>query len=225
MFDDYIKRENIIFYILNDFNDAGLFFIIVGGYGVSAYKHRFSVDADIIIREEDLTKFEDILKKKKFVKSISRELDHAYTGLFVSYQKKNGLAASVDLLVGGIGSRTTNASFSIEQIKENSKKRKIIGTEKEILAYVADPEILIILKLHSGRLTDFRDVAALCKNIDLNLIKKYIWRGNENIVKNNILKLLELINKREFMDSFKGVFIEKKYSIDIESINKLKELL
>ena len=102
---------------------------------------------------------------------------------------------------------------------------KIIGIEKEITLRVPKKEVLIILKIHSGRLTDFRDVVALSKNLDIGLIKSLIWRGNKDIVKDNIKKLLSLIEKKYFIDSFKGVFVEKKYDIDINSVKKLKALV
>jgi len=61
--EDLIKKENSIFEILQKFIDSSLNFIIVGGYAVSSFKHRFSVDADIVIKNEDLKDFEKILKK------------------------------------------------------------------------------------------------------------------------------------------------------------------
>ena len=48
--EELIKKENNIFKILQKFIDADLEFIIVGGYAVSAFKHRFSVDADIVVK-------------------------------------------------------------------------------------------------------------------------------------------------------------------------------
>lgn len=57
---------------------------------------------------------------------------------------------------------------------DNSALKKIIGIEKEIIARVPSKEILIITKIHSGRLTDFRDVVALSKGIDLNKINEII---------------------------------------------------
>jgi len=45
---DFIDRENQIFEVLQDFDDRGLEFVVVGGYAVSAFQHRFSVDADLI---------------------------------------------------------------------------------------------------------------------------------------------------------------------------------
>jgi len=222
---DLVKRENQIFNVLSEFINNKLRFVIVGGYAVSAYKHRFSIDADIIIKKEDLKKFEEILKKNKFNNSISKELEHIYASEFKRYETKEKPSASIDILINGIGSRTTNASFSLEQIEKHSKKRKIIGMEKEIIAIVPNKEIIIALKIHSGRLTDFRDIVALCQNIEIEIIKEYTKIGNKNILRENIKKLLELIEKKEFIDSFKGVFQEKKYNIDLNEVKKLKELL
>ena len=167
--EDFIKRESIIFDVLQEFKNVNLNFIIIGGYGVSAYKHRFSVDADVIIRKEDKDKFEDILKRKKFIKTIVKDLDHIYTKEFIRYELKNKFNVSIDLMIDGAGSRDTDASYNFNEILQYSKIRKIIGSEKEVDVLVPDKEILIALKLHAGRLTDIRDVVALSKNIDLEL--------------------------------------------------------
>ena len=225
MFEEYIERENTIFEILHALIGAGLDFVIVGGYAISAYKHRFSVDADVVLRSEDKVKFEEALKKKGLVKTIAKDLNHAYAPEFVRYELKTKLPVSIDLLIGGIGSRTTDASFNFDQLKEHSEKKKIIGTEKEVIALVPKREVLIVLKLHSGRLTDFRDIAALAKDIDLELIESMIWRGKIDVVKGNIKKLISLLDKKEFMDSFKGVFMEKKYDLDVKEIKKLSRLV
>ena len=71
MFDTFIKRENQIFEILQELTASGLEFVVVGGYAVSAYKHRFSVDADIVVKRGDMEKFAQILAKNKFVKTHS----------------------------------------------------------------------------------------------------------------------------------------------------------
>ena len=225
MFERYVERENTIFQIIQAFVDAGLDFIVVGGYAVSAYKHRFSTDVDMVIKEESKELFEEILRKNGFVKTIMKELDHLYAPQFIRYEYKKKLPVSVDLLIGGLGSRTTEASFSFEQLKERSEKKKIIGTEKEVTVQIPKREVLIVLKLHSGRLTDFRDIAALAKNMDLDMIEGMLWRGKTDLVRENIEKLIALLDKREFMDSFKGVFMEKKYDINSGEIKRLRKLL
>ena len=219
--EELIKKENDIFEILQKFIGSNLEFILIGGYAVSAFKHRFSVDADIVIKALDLPKFEGILKKVGFKKTITKELENIYSSKFVRYEKEQ---ASVDILVDALASRTTNSSFSYELLFGNSIKKKVIGIEKEVFARIPIKELLIVMKLHSGRLTDFRDIAALAKDADLELIKKFLFIGNLNVLKENLSKLHKVVNDKNFVDSFKGVFVEKKFDIDLEQVRKISEL-
>ena len=219
--EELIKKENDIFEILQKFIDAGLEFIIVGGYAVSAFKYRFSVDADIVMKSEGLSDFENILKKKGFKKTITKQLENNYSSKFIRYEKEQ---ANVDILIDALASRTTNASFSYELIFNNSIKKRIIGIEKEVIARIPVKELLIVMKLHSGRLTDFRDIAALAKDADLELIKKFLFVGNLNVLHKNLSKLHKVVNDKKFIDSFKGVFVEKKFDIDFEQVKKISEL-
>src|SRR3989344_6739943 len=216
-----IKKENDIFEILNKFVDSKLEFILVGGYAVSAFKHRFSVDADIVVKSENLPDFENILKKSGFKKTIGKELKDAYSSKFVRYEKEQ---ASVDILIGALASRTTNASFSYDLILSNSIKKKIIGIEKEVVARIPTKEMIIVMKIHSGRLTDFRDIAALAKDTNLDLIRKYLFRGNIKKVKENLKLLKKVVEDRNFVDSFKGVFLEKKFDIDLRQVRRISRL-
>lgn len=214
------ERENEIIGILVKLAESKLDFVVVGGYGVSAYRHRFSVDADLVIRKGDLRGFEEILKGNGYRKTIARALENMYSPEFVRYEKAQP-KVSVDLLIEGVGVRQTGASFGFDFIFGNSEKRKIQGSEKSAEANVPRKEILIILKLHSGRLTDLRDVAALSFGLDLDFVRKHIFRGNIQTLKENARKLESLLERPEFQDSFKGVFMEKSYGIDSKEIRKL----
>ncbi len=219
--EEFIKKENDIFDILQKFIDSGIDFIIAGGYAVSSFKHRFSVDADIVIKNGNLEAFKNILEKEGFKKTISKELENLYSSRFVRYDKDN---ASVDILIDALASRTTNAAFSYGLLFDNSAKRKIIGIEKEITARVLDKEMLIVTKIHSGRLTDFRDIAALAKDSDLNKIKKFLFIGDLKIVSKNLKALNKAVNDKRFIDSFKGVFIEKKFDVDLKQVERISRL-
>ena len=218
---ELIEKENWIFEILQKFIDGNLEFIVVGGYAVSAFKHRFSVDADLVIKSEDLSKFENILIKRGFTKTIIKELENIYSSKFIRYEKEQ---ASVDLLIDALASRSSNASFSYKLLFDNSIKKEIIGIEKKVFVRIPIKELLIVMKIHSGRLTDFRDIAALSKGTNLDLIKKHLFIGNLKIVGENLLKLNKAVNDKNFIDSFKGVFIEKKFDIDLVQVKKISEL-
>lgn len=218
---ELITKENDIFDILQKFIKANLDFIVVGGYAVSSYKHRFSVDADIIIKNQDLESFESILKKEGFKKTIQKKLENIYSSKFIRYEKD---LASMDILIDALDSRVTNASFSYDLLAKNSKKRKIIGIEKEVATMVPDKEFLIVTKIHSGRLTDIRDIAALAKGSNLETIKKFLFIGDLNAISENLKKLALAVNSKNFIDSFKGVFIEKKFDIDLKQVEKISKL-
>ena len=113
-----------------------------------------------------------------------------------------------------------NKIAEILELKKNSIKKKIKGIEKEIIAKIPIKELLIALKLQSGRLTDFRDIVAITKDIDINKVKNFLTKNK--IIQKHIQHLISLLDKKEFIDSFKGVFIEKKFDINIEEIKKLK---
>lgn len=225
MFDTFIKRENQIFEILQEFADAGLEFVVVGGYAVSAYKHRFSVDVDIVVKRNDMEKFTLILAKNKFVKTIFKQLENEYSSQFVRYEKKDELPVSFDMLIDGLGVRQTNAAFGYDLLRSYSEKKKIRGIEKEVVLLVPRRELLVAMKLHAGRATDLRDVAALCKGLDLALIRKVIQRGDTAPVKESIAKLISLLDNTDFINSFKGIFLEKKYDLDTQEIKKLRKLI
>jgi len=78
--------------------------------------------------------------------------------------------------------------------------------------------------LHSGRLTDFRDIAALAKGTNLNLIKKFLFIGDIKKVNENLINLNNIVKHKNFIDSFKGVFIEKKFDIDFDQAKKISNL-
>ncbi len=219
-----MERENTIFDILEEFRDKELDFILIGGYAVSAFNHRFSVDADIVIKEEDKEDFEKILKEKGFEEVQKKRINSLYRGLFMSYEKKKeNLPVNVDLLVNSVECRQTRASWSYEYIDKNSIKANIEGSEKSIKAKVPQKELLIAFKLHSARLTDSRDVLALMENVEVSKITKHIDRGDKEELNKSLEKVLDTVTSEEFKNSYKGVFSEKK--LPEGTLNKLKELL
>ena len=91
-------------------------------------------------------------------------------------------------------------------------------------APVCSRELLVVLKLHAGRLTDFRDVAALSGGLDLELVRKHLFRGDRAVVQRHLEKLAALLEQQNFIDSFKGVFQEQNYRIDRQELRRLAKL-
>ena len=222
----FIERENEILGIIESVIKSGLNYVLVGGYAVSAYMHRFSVDADICIDKKDTDSFRNLLKSNHFAMTKRRDLEDTYKGEFECYVKKTKLPIIVDLMIGSVASRQTNASISFHSLFENSVIKKIIGTEKSIEARIPVKEALIALKIHAARMTDARDIVALCEDIDYNLVERFVKRGNSREVHDNIKNLIIHFKSDNFKDSFKGVFsIEKLPVNNINNAVKLMERL
>ena len=73
-----LEREQEVMKILNLLLDKKLKFIVVGGYAISTYKKRFSIDLDIVIKEEYLEKFEKLLGKEGYVLHYEKEINLLY---------------------------------------------------------------------------------------------------------------------------------------------------
>ena len=222
----FIERENEILDVIDSFNKVELKYVLIGGYAVSAYMHRFSVDADVCIDNKDLNLFKEVLKIEHFTLTKRRILEDIYKGEFECYAKKVKLPVTVDLMIGSVASRQTNASVSFHQLYSNSIVKKITGIEKTINARIPAKEILIALKIHAARLTDARDIVALCHDIDFDVVAKFVKDENKQELQNNLDKLLSYFNSDNFKDAFKGVFsIEKLPKGNIENAIKLIEKL
>lgn len=223
MIGKFIGRENQIFDILQKFKDEGLEYILVGGYAVSAFSHRFSADADLVIRNEDLRGFADTLVKNGFVEIQRKELKSPYGGKFVAFQKNEELPVSVDLLAGSLKSRQTGATWSHSYLKDHSTNSNIEGSERSLEAKIPERELLMAIKLHSGRLTDVRDLVALGTDANFEKVRKHVRKGNQKKLSKILRKIGKTIDSEEFEDSFKGVFSEKE--VPEESIKAVKDFI
>lgn len=218
----FVDRENEIFDVLQRFEAAELESVVVGGYGVSAYQHRFSVDADLVIREDSLDQFTEILENQGFEKDTDRELD-VYGGRFIAYVKNAELPVTIDLLVDELHCRQTDASWSYSYFRNHSTRQEITGSEQSVQVRVPTRELLIAVKLHSGRLTDTRDVVALIDEAEPHKIEQHIERGNQGKRRQVLDNVMEAMEDPGFEDSFKGVFSQQKLPED--NIQKLQEFL
>lgn len=221
MIDEMIDRENKIFNVLNSFRKEDLDFILVGGYAVSAFSHRFSVDADLVISDNNQEEFAKLLEGKGFEEGQRKDLKSIYGGEFISYKKGRKLPVTVDLLVNSLKCRQTGASWSYNYLRKNSKEKTVRGSENSVEVMVPEKELLIAIKLHSVRSTDIRDVVALIENSDFDKIKKHLNRGQRDKVKNSLNRVFKEINYDKFKDSFKGVFQETEISeTDLKSLRE-----
>ena len=217
-----LEREQEIIKMLDLFLNKEFDFIVVGGYAISTYKKRFSIDLDIVIKEEYLERFEKVLKKEGYSLHYEKKIALLYGENFKRFMKKiGGLPVDIDLLINGLVSRTTGAAWGFDYIKKYSVKRKIINSE----FLTPEKELLIAMKFHSGRLSDIRDIVALmpCSKERLEL---HLSKGDINKLKQSIKKQVYFLEKPQFEDSFKGIFgpflyNEKDVQATKELINNL----
>jgi len=227
----FIERENEILRALKKLVEAKLDFIVVGGYAVSGLtRHRFSVDCDIVIRKIGLEEIVTVLERAGFRKYIEKAgFDEVYGGEFVSYKKDvNELPITVDLLVGALVCRATEAAWSFDYIKEHSVVAPVSGLETSVSCRIPEKELLIALKIHSARRADIRDIVMLKEDADLEKILEHLKRGRMEALRGQISKTIEALDDPNLVDSLKGVFaisIDVKKQIqdikrDLEGIEK-----
>lgn len=196
-------RENKLFAILTTFIDHGLDFIVIGGYAVSAYRHRFSVDADLVISGEQFDEFSALLREEGYERIEDVDLD---AGRFVAFQLSDDLPVTVDLMVEAVQSRETDAAWRYIELAGNAKPVEIEGSERSVAVRIPERELLIAMKLHSGRLTDARDVVALADDVDFDRVEEYMDRGDQEQLQGVLDRVRDTIGSEDFRDAYKGVF-------------------
>jgi len=201
-------REEEIFKTLKELKECDS--AIIGGYAVNTYAlPRFSVDCDIVIKDQaELRKIEKILLKIGYKKERLPK-DAQYSGGFSRYEKKldNGFAVSMDVLIGNVADRLTGVIFSTEWIFENSSIKILRGKtiSEELKMRIIDVDSLLVMKIISCRSTDIRDVFMMFpKAEDKEWIKSEIMMRCD--FKDRITKVIEKISSKQFTDGLSGVY-------------------
>lgn len=210
---EQVDRENEILRILEVLSKAGIDFVLVGGYAVSALaRHRFSVDCDLIVRKRDLENIESLLQAEGFAKTQQRDgFDKVYSGKFVRYERRvSGLAVSADLLVDSLVSRDTEGSWSFEYISSHSVEANIPGIQYSVKCRIPNREILLAFKLHSARRADVRDVVMLSEEADWDKVFGHLNRGDPALLEKSIRQVLQYLEDSRLIDSLKGRFSLKE---------------
>ena len=206
--DLFSLRESEIFHTLKELKDIDL--VIIGGYAVNAYTlPRFSVDCDIVIKNEnELKKIEKILLKIGYTKENKTEKS-PYSGNFARYEKTldNNFAVSVDILIQKVTDRTTGAEFSSEWTFKHSHLRTLKGKTitEELKVRIIDIDALLAMKIISCRPTDIRDVFMMLPNAQEKEWIKTEVESRYNL-RERISKILEKISAKQFKDGLSGVY-------------------
>lgn len=179
-------------------------FVVIGGYAVNAYAlPRFSADCDVVLRKRNK------LMEKSLVKENYKLVETSYKKGFFRYERKIGknFKVSMDVLVGKVFDRQTNAVFSADWVFNNSSLISLKGKtiNEELKLRIIDVDALIVIKIVSCRNVDIRDVFMLMpKAKDKEWIRKEISARYD--FDDRFSKVRDKITSLKFKDDLQGVY-------------------
>lgn len=203
------RREDELYNTFQAIIDAELPHVCVGGLAVSAFMPRTTLDIDIVTPATSHDMYHPLLEDHGYEFRKEYEIEGVYRSRMVQYQKAiDDYTVEVELLLGALGCRQTGAEWGYDYFEQHSVEQTIRGTtpENELTTRIAEPELLVAVKLHSGRSQDARDAVAVAVKSDLEQVAIHLTRGDADALNESIGRVLAEIQREQFDDSFKGVF-------------------
>jgi hypothetical protein len=211
--DRLTARETEILSILETTYSEKKTFALVGGYAVDAYSSlpRYSVDCDMVVSKKDFDDYDEIFTTHKYENKgtmYRNELDGLETRKYEKLVGKD--AVSIDLLVNGVRCRQAGAIWRYEEIFATSGQLEVIGLYGRVLSSVASKELLIAMKLHSGRDPDLKDVVMLAEFAKWKIVSSFAKRGDRQKVLSQLDRAMSAIAGETFEEQLKSFFGSKK---------------
>ena len=203
------RREDDLYATFQAIVASELPHVCVGGLAVSAFLPRATLDIDLVIPSEACDEYRDLLADHGYEFTKDYESSGMYGGEMIQFRKEvSGNSIEVELLVDALGCRQTDAEWGYDYLHRYSTREVIRGTrpENELATRIAEPELLVALKLHSGRPQDARDAVAVAADADFERIASHLFRGDANALAGSLDRVLDETGRAQFDDSFKGVF-------------------
>lgn len=189
---------------------AGLPYVLVGGWAVSAFQTRFTTDVDMVLPESSLPDYDLLLRDLGYKKEFDNDVANVYEGRIVRYEKPVGdNTVAFDALVEALRCRQTDAKWSYRYLEEHSIVESV-GVADDLTAQIPEPALLFALKFHSGRLADTRDLVVVGAEAEFERIERHLHRGDPDKLADQIERVLGELDQEGFEDSFKGVFQQKR---------------
>jgi hypothetical protein len=222
---NFHNRSDTLIELLEALGREGHEFVLVGGYAVSAFNTRFSTDLDIVVAPDSKAEFVEFLDDRGFEETDSHAKEWFYDTEVVEYEKRLTPQQPIgfDLLVNGLGCRQTEAQWSFDYLYDHSREREIHGGTATTTARAIDGAVLVAAKLHSGRETDLRDVLAVAEEIDLETVTPHLRRGDEDSLRQQLERGLEILDSEELKHGFRSDFGAS--TVSTETVNRLREYL
>ncbi|MBX0288541.1 nucleotidyltransferase family protein [Halomicroarcula sp. F28] len=219
------NRSDALIELLDELSEEGLEYVLVGGYAVSAFNARFSTDLDIVVAPDSKSKFVEFLEQREFEKTDNHAKEWFYDTEVIEYEKRLTPQQPIgfDLLVNGLGCRQTEAQWSFDYLYDYSQQQEVSGGTVTTTARVIDGAVLVAAKLHSGRETDLRDVLAVAEEIDLDSITAHLLRGEEDALREQLERGLEILESEELKHGYRSDFGAS--AVSEETVSALQEYL
>lgn len=202
-------REKEIFKTLKVISKYG--FAVIGGYAVNCYTlPRFSADCDIVIGDyEEAKKISKELERIGYTKMLIPLPAAPYQEDFMRYEKSiyENFRVSIDMLIGEVLDRQTNARFSAKWIFGYSKLRLLKGKTitEELRLRIINEDALFVMKFVSGRTVDIRDVFMLATRVEnIEWVKQEISKRFN--FEDRLIRVRQKITSPEFKNNLQGVY-------------------
>ncbi|MFC4406706.1 hypothetical protein [Haloarchaeobius iranensis] len=193
---------------------AGLPYVLVGGWAVSAFQTRFTTDIDTVVPATALDDYDALLRELGYEKEFEKDVSNEYEGRMIQYQKPVGEnAVTFEALVDAMRCRQTDAEWSYRYLHEHSSIQSIDATD-DLDGRIPEPALLFAMKLHSGRLADTRDLVVISTQAEFDRIERHLHRGDPEKLDGQIELVLNRLQQDGFEDSFKGVFQQEELPAD-----------
>ncbi|MFC7185997.1 hypothetical protein [Halorubrum yunnanense] len=221
----FANRSDALIELLDELTQGGHKYVLVGGYAVSAFNARFSTDLDIVVAPDSKSEFVEFLERRDFEEMDNHAKEWFYDTEVFEYEKRLTPQQPIgfDLLVNGLGCRQTEAQWSFNYLYDHSHEQEVSGGTATTTARVIDGAVLIAAKLHSARETDLRDVLAVAEEIDLDAVTPHLQRGDDNALREQLERGLEILESDELKHGFRSDFAAS--AISEETVIALQEYL
>ena len=190
-------------------HEADLPYVLVGGWAVSTFQTRITVDVDMVLPETVLSEVDAVLQRLGYTQEADDDVSNMYEGRIVQYGKPVGQhAVGFDALVNVLRCRQTNAEWSYDYLAEHSIVRDL-NVASDLSARIPESALLFAIKLHSGRIADIRDLVVISPETDYADINRHLDRGDRDALIGQIEGVVERLESENFEDSFTGVFEQR----------------
>lgn len=215
-------REQELLTTLDAINGADLPYVLVGGWAITAFSQRFSTDVDIVIPEEAVENYGSFLHEHDYERAGEHDTSGIYDGRFIRYSKDVGNPVSIELMVNALRCRQTDGEWSYRYLDQHTHP-VTVGRTMSVETRIPERELLLAIKLHSGRFTDARDVVAAATEADFDRIETHLLRGDPGALSEQLAGISAQLADESFIDSFKGEF--QQQTVPEATIERVRDFL